>query len=86
MIPNDLSAFLMPFLANRAFKSSPRLVVGGKGMISKSADGRDVLMAWFGLWCVNLGHGREEIADSLRAQAMELDYYPELSGSPPQGF
>ena len=25
--------FLMPFSANRAFKSSPRLVVGGKGMI-----------------------------------------------------
>ncbi|MDG2033876.1 MAG: aminotransferase class III-fold pyridoxal phosphate-dependent enzyme, partial [Rhodospirillales bacterium] len=76
MIPNDLDAFLMPFSANRAFKSNPRLVVGGKGMVLKSADGRDVLDGMSGLWCVNLGHGREEIADALRAQALDLDYVP----------
>ena len=86
MIPNDLSAFLMPFSANRAFKSSPRLVVGGKGMILKSADGRDVLDGMSGLWCVNLGHGREEIADALRAQAMELDYVPSYQVAHPKAF
>ena len=86
MIPNDLSAFLMPFSANRAFKSSPRLVVGGKGMILKSADGRDILDGMSGLWCVNLGHGREEIADALRAQAMELDYVPSYQVAHPKAF
>ena len=76
----------MPFSANRAFKSSPRLVVGGKGMMLKSADGRDVLDGMSGLWCVNLGHGREEIADALRAQAMELDYVPSYQVAHPKAF
>ena len=86
MIPNDLSAFLMPFSANRAFKSSPRLVVGGKGMMLKSADGRDILDGMSGLWCVNLGHGREEIADALHTQAMELDYVPSYQVAHPKAF
>ena len=39
-----------------------------------------------GLWCVNLGHGREEIADALRAQAMELDYVPSYQVAHPKAF
>ena len=52
----------------------------------KSADGRDVLDGMSGLWCVNLGHGREEIADALRAQAMELDYVPNYQVAHPKAF
>ena len=76
MIPNDLNAYLMPFSANREFKSNPRLIKGGKGMMLKSADGRDVIDGMSGLWCVNVGHGREEIANAIHAQALELDYVP----------
>ena len=75
----------MPFSANRAFKSSPRLVVGAKGMILKSADGRDVLDGMLALVC-QFSHGREEIADALRAQAMELDYVPSYQVAHPKAF
>ena len=86
MIPNDLDAYLMPFTANRAFKDNPRLIVGGKGMILKSADGREVLDGMSGLWCVNLGHGREEIANALRTQVLDLDYVPSYQVAHPKAF
>ena len=28
-----------------------------------------------GLWCVNIGHGRKEMADAIHAQVMEMQYY-----------
>jgi len=86
MIPNDLNAFLMPFSANREFKANPRLITDGKGMVLKTADGREVIDGMSGLWCVNLGHGREEIADAIRAQAMELDYVPSYQVAHPKVF
>jgi beta-alanine--pyruvate transaminase len=38
--PNDLSAFWMPFTANRQFKKAPRMFVGAKDMHYTTADGR----------------------------------------------
>ena len=57
----DLSAFWMPFTANRQFKNGPRLLVSAKGMHYTSHDGRQILDGTAGLWCVNAGHGRPEI-------------------------
>lgn len=55
----DLSAFWMPFTANRQFKDSPRLLVSAKGMYYTSNDGRRILDGTAGLWCVNAGHCRD---------------------------
>jgi beta-alanine--pyruvate transaminase len=41
--PLDLSAFWMPFTANRQFKSAPRLLAKAKGMYYTSHDGRRIL-------------------------------------------
>ena len=41
--PNDLSAFWMPFTANRQFKQAPRMLVGARDMHYTTADGRKVL-------------------------------------------
>ena len=76
MIPNDLNTFLMPFSANKDFKASPRMVVAADGMFFKSSDRRDILDGMSGLWCVNAGHGREEIANAIRDQVLEIDYAP----------
>jgi len=75
-IPADLEAFWMPFTANRQFKSSPRLMVSAQGMYYTTADGRQVLDGTAGLWCVNAGHGRAEIIQSVTAQLSQLDYAP----------
>lgn len=72
--PNDLSAFWMPFTANRQFKKAPRLFVGAKDMHYLTNDGRKVLDGTAGLWCVNAGHCRPKIADAVARQAATLDY------------
>ncbi len=72
----SLQSYWMPFTANRVFKAAPRLLVGAGGMYYHSHDGRRILDATSGLWCVNAGHGRREIAEAIAAQAHRLDYSP----------
>src|SRR3546814_10268732 len=60
-----LDAFWMPFTANRQFKRAPRLLASASGMYYRSADGREIMDGTAGLWCVNAGHGRAEIADAV---------------------
>ena len=86
MIPNDLNTFLMPFSANKEFKANPRMVVAADGMYFKSSDGRDILDGMSGLWCVNAGHGREEIANAIRDQVLEIDYAPNYHIAHPKSF
>ncbi len=50
----------MPFTANRQFKKTPRMLAAAKGM-HYTPDGRKIIDGTAGLWCVNAGHGREEI-------------------------
>jgi beta-alanine--pyruvate transaminase len=74
--PNDLSAFWMPFTANRQFKQAPRMMVSAKDMHYTTSDGRKVLDGTAGLWCVNAGHCRPKITEAIQSQAAELDYAP----------
>ena len=74
--PNDLSAFWMPFTANRQFKQAPRMLVAAKDMHYTASDGRKVLDGTAGLWCVNAGHCRPKITEAIQRQAAELDYAP----------
>ncbi|UCI09823.1 aspartate aminotransferase family protein [Mesorhizobium sp. B1-1-8] len=74
--PNDLSAFWMPFTANRQFKQAPRMFVSAKDMHYTTSDGRKVLDGTAGLWCVNAGHCRPRITEAIQNQAAELDYAP----------
>jgi beta-alanine--pyruvate transaminase len=84
--PNNLEAFWMPFTANRQFKSNPRLFVGAKDMHYTTADGRQVLDATAGLWCVNAGHGRQKIVEAVRDQLGKLDYAPAFQMGHPAAF
>src|SRR4249920_4103278 len=74
--PNDLSAFWMPFTANRQFKAAPRIFVSAQDMHYTTEDGRKVLDGTAGLWCVNAGHCRPKIVEAIRRQAGTLDYSP----------
>jgi beta-alanine--pyruvate transaminase len=84
--PNDLSAFWMPFTANRQFKKEPRLFVGAKDMHYTTHDGRTVLDGTAGLWCVNAGHCRPKITEAIATQAGELDYAPAFQLGHPKAF
>jgi beta-alanine--pyruvate transaminase len=84
--PNDLSAFWMPFTANRQYKKEPRLFVGAKDMHYTTHDGRTVLDGTAGLWCVNAGHCRPRITQAIAQQAGELDYAPAFQLGHPKAF
>jgi adenosylmethionine-8-amino-7-oxononanoate aminotransferase len=54
----------------------PRLVVGGRGIRLEFGDGRTAIDGFSGLFNINVGHGRREIADAVHAQMEQLAYYP----------
>lgn len=82
----DLSAFWMPFTNNRAFKADPRLFASARGMYYETTDGRRVLDATGGLWCVNAGHGREPIVRAIQEQAAVMDFAPTFQLGHPLPF
>ena len=85
-VPNDLSAFWMPFTANRQFKKAPRMFVAAEGMHFTTADGREVLDGTAGLWCCNAGHKRPRIVEAIQKQVAELDYAPAFQMGHPKAF
>src|SRR5690606_25988858 len=82
----DLEAFWMPFTANRQFTAKPRLLARAEGMYYWTADGRKVLDGVAGLWCVNAGHGRKEIAEAVGRQLATMDFAPTFQMGHPLGF
>ncbi|WP_418594721.1 aspartate aminotransferase family protein [Ponticoccus sp. (in: a-proteobacteria)] len=52
-----------------------RIIKGGQGCHIEDRDGTRLLDAFAGLYCVNVGYGRPEIAEAIAAQAKELAYY-----------
>ena len=84
--PNNLEAFWMPFTANRQFKGKPRLFVAAKDMHYTTIEGRQVLDATAGLWCVNAGHGRKRIVEAVQQQIAKLDYAPAFQMGHPLAF
>ena len=81
-----MDAYWMPFTANRQFKQSPRMLARAEGMHFWTPEGRQVLDAVAGLWCVNAGHGRQRIVEAIRAQAGEMDFAPSFQMGHPKAF
>ncbi|MFC3320589.1 aspartate aminotransferase family protein [Mesorhizobium cantuariense] len=82
----SLDSFWMPFTANRQFKAAPRMLVSSAGMYYRTDDDRQILDSTAGLWCVNAGHGRREIADAVGQQLATLDYAPSFQMGHPLAF
>ncbi len=57
-------------------KRGAQIFVGGSGVTLELADGRSLLDGFSGLFNINVGHGRSEIADAVTAQMQRLAYYP----------
>ncbi|MBP1849503.1 aspartate aminotransferase family protein [Rhizobium halophytocola] len=74
----DRETFFHPstHLAQHARGETPtRVITGGSGVHIEDRDGSRLLDAFAGLYCVNVGYGRPEIAEAIAAQAKELAYY-----------
>jgi adenosylmethionine-8-amino-7-oxononanoate aminotransferase len=75
-------AWLHPFTSIAEHEAHPGLVlVEGRGCRVRDTAGRWYLDAMAGLWCVNVGYGREEIAEAIAAQARRLPYYHGFAGA-----
>lgn len=85
-VANNLEAFFMPFTANRQFKKNPRMLAKAKGVHYWTPEGRKIIDGTAGLWCVNAGHGREEIKAAIAKQLDEMDYAPSFQMGHPKAF
>ena len=62
----------------------PRIIVEGRGMRVWDQHGKEHLDATSGgVWTVNVGYGRAEIADAVRDQLLKLNYFAQTLGSIP---
>ncbi|MFQ5830617.1 MAG: aspartate aminotransferase family protein [Candidatus Methylomirabilia bacterium] len=61
--------------------AEPLIYVKGRGAMITDVQGREYLDGLSGLWNVNVGHGREELAEAAAAQMKELAYYSAYVGS-----
>lgn len=57
-----------------AHNENPMILASGEGSWVTDVDGNRYLDGMSGLWCVNVGHGRKEIAEAAAAQMMKLAY------------
>lgn len=75
----DRASVLHPFTQLKDFASGkagdPTIVTGGKGVRIQDATGRSLMDGFAGLYCVNIGYGRTEVADAIARQAHKLAYY-----------
>ncbi len=85
-LPNDLSAFWIPFTSNRSFKADPRMLASARDMHFETPDGRRILDGTAGLWCVNAGHCRPRIVEAIQKQAAILDFAPTFNLAHPLAF
>lgn len=68
-------------LAQHARGESPnRIIQTASGVYIEDRDGNKMLDAFAGLYCVNVGYGRQEIAEAIAEQAKELAYYHSYVG------
>jgi len=56
-------------------ETSNRVISGGEGSYIHDRDGNEYLDGFAGLYCVNIGYGRNEIAEAISKQAKDLSYY-----------
>jgi L-2,4-diaminobutyrate transaminase len=75
----DRASVLHPFTQLKDFASGkagdPTIIETGKGIRITDATGREYIDGFAGLYCMNVGYGRIEVADAISRQAHKLAYY-----------
>lgn len=73
----DTKHHLHPFTDYKelAAGGGSRIITKADGVRLTDSDGAQLLDGMAGLWCVNVGYGRKELAEAAYAQMLELPYY-----------
>jgi L-2,4-diaminobutyrate transaminase len=56
-------------------ETGPHIIAGGQGIRLRDSTGREMIDGGGGLWCVNIGYGRPEIAEAASKAILDLSYY-----------
>jgi 4-aminobutyrate--pyruvate transaminase len=86
LVTGDQEHMLHPVSNLRAMREhGPLVMVRGEDVFLWDSDGKRYIDAFAGLWNVNVGHGRRELAEAAEAQIREVAFVPTFFGlaSPP---
>lgn len=86
LVEQDIAHMLHPVTnLHQHLKTGPLILARGEGSTVWDTDGNAYLDAFAGLWNVNVGHGRRELADVAQEQMTRLAFQPTFFGlaSPP---
>ncbi len=72
----DAAHHMHPFTADAELaEKGARVITRARGVILTDSEGNEILDGMAGLWCVNIGYGREELAEVAARQMKELAFY-----------
>ncbi|GAA6200779.1 aspartate aminotransferase family protein [Aquicoccus sp. SU-CL01552] len=72
----DVAHHMHPFTTgDELAEKGPRVITRAEGVFLTDSEGVEILDGMAGLWCVNIGYGRDELADVAARQMRELPYY-----------
>jgi len=85
LLKQDRDCLWHHLMQHKVFQASePPVMVEGRGLILKDIRGREYLDATSGgVWCVNVGYGRDSIADAVCAQLKKMHFYVSTAGNIP---
>ncbi|MCF6301628.1 MAG: aspartate aminotransferase family protein [Devosiaceae bacterium] len=72
----DAAHHMHPFSSGADIAANgARVIISADGVTLTDSEGEKILDAMAGLWCVNIGYGRRELADVAARQMLQLPYY-----------
>src|SRR4029078_96334 len=83
VVRQDLANVIHPILPHRQLEQQQMVVVSAKDSTVVDGDGREYLDGMAGLWCVNIGYGRTELAEVAADQMRQLSYFPHTAMNVP---
>ncbi|VEP16361.1 Uncharacterized aminotransferase YhxA [Hyella patelloides LEGE 07179] len=73
----DVESLWHPMVQHKKYeRTPPKRMDKANGCYVTDSEGKEYLDGVSGLWCVNVGYGRTELADAAREQLVELSYFP----------
>jgi adenosylmethionine-8-amino-7-oxononanoate aminotransferase len=83
VVQQDLRNVVHPVVQHKLLEQQQLVVVAAKDSTIVDANGKEYLDTMGGLWCVNVGYGRAELADVAAEQMRQLAYYPHTAMNVP---
>jgi adenosylmethionine-8-amino-7-oxononanoate aminotransferase len=83
VVKQDLGNVVHPIVPHSLLEQQQMVIVSAKDSTIVDANGKEYLDAMAGLWCVNIGYGRAELATVAAEQMQSLAYYPHTAMNVP---